>query len=171
MTTKEAENKNITGLELASDRKETEYDLTKALLEAAEYQEDEENICEFKVTKGKKLLFVVHFHPLSDSDLKMARKKATKYMPNPAGKKLPQIEKDFDSSQFKSWLIYLATTDEDQVKVWGNNAVMDKYDLMLPVESIDRLVPAGVKSRMVDEITAISGFDDEDTNVDEETFR
>lgn len=171
MTTKEAENKDITGLALASDRKEAEYDLTKALLEASEYQEDEANICEFKVTKGKKVLFVVHFHPLSDGDLKVARKKATKYMPNPAGKKLPQIEKEFDSGKFKSWLIYLATSPEEQEKVWGNNTIMDKYDLMLPVESIDVLVPAGVKSRMVDEITAISGFDDEAENVDEETFR
>ena len=84
-----AEKKSVTGLDTAENRKEAEYDLLTALLEASEYKTDEENIVEVDVVKGDKKLFTVHLHPLSDRDVKSARKKATIYMPNPNGKKLP----------------------------------------------------------------------------------
>ena len=170
MTTEQVK-ENITGLDNAKNRKDAEYDLTKALLEASEYKEAEDNISIVDVKRAGKLLFTVRLHPLSDSDLKLARKKATSYMPNPQGKKLPQIEKDFDNAKFKSWLIYLATIEEDQEKIWGNRAIMQKFGLMQPAESIDHLLTAGEKSKMTDEIVTISGFDDEEEAVTEEDFR
>lgn len=170
MTTEQAK-ENITGLDNARNRKDAEYDLTKALLEASEYKEAEDNISIVDVKRAGKLLFTVHLHPLSDTDLKLARKKATAFAPNPQGKKFPPIEKEFDNAKFKSWLIYLATTEEDQEKIWGNGAIMKKFGLMQPVESIDHLLTAGEKSKMTDEIVTISGFDDEEEAVTEEDFR
>lgn len=167
------EKKSVTGLDLAADRKEAEYDLVKSLLEAADYKTDEQNITEVEIKRAGKYLFTVHIHPISDPDIRAARKKATKYMPNPNGKKLPPIERDFDNASFGSWVIYMATTEEDQQKIWGNPSVMQKFGLAQPYESIDVLLRLGEKRKLMELVTDISGLDDEDDEefIDEETFQ
>lgn len=174
MANKEAEEKkNVTGLDQATDRKEAEYDLVKALLESAEYKTAEDSITEVDIKRSGKYLFTVHLHPISDTDARLARKKSTTYMKNPNGKKLPPIEKDFDASKFNAWLIYLATTEDDQLKIWGNQAILQKYSLAEAVESIDVLLTLGEKHKLADIVTDISGLDadeDEEENMDEEEY-
>ena len=172
MAANNEEKKSITGLDLATDRKEAEYDLVKSLLEAAEYKTDEQNITEVEIKRAGKYLFTVHIHPISDPDIRAARKKATQYMPNPNGKKLPPIERDFDNARFGSWVIYMATTEEDQEKIWGNPAVMRKFGLAQPYESIDVLLKVGEKRKLMELVTEISGLDDEDDEefIDEEEY-
>ena len=167
MADKATEKENVTGLDTATNRKETEYDLVKSLLEASDYKTAEDNITEAEIKRNGKYLFSVRIHPVSDRDARFARKKATIYMPNPNGKKLPPIEKEFDNSKFRSWLIYLATTEEDQQKIWGNSAIMQKFNLAEPWEGIDALITFGEKSRIFDLVTEISGLDD-DGGTDEE---
>lgn len=172
MGSKEEEKTSVTGLDVAENRKEAEYDLVKSLLEAAEFKVAEDNVTQVDMKRNGKFLFSVNLHPISEPDARLARKKATLYMPNPNGKKLPPIEKDFDSSKFNSWLIYLATTEEDQKKIWGNPAVMQKYSLALPVETIDVLLTLGEKRKLADLVTDISGMndDEEDENMDQEEY-
>lgn len=175
MSEKATEKTNVTGLDTASNRKEAEYDLVKSLLAAADYKTSEEAITEVEIKRSGKYYFTVHLHPVSDKDTRFARKKATIYMPNPNGKKLPPIEKDFDTAKFRSWLIYLATTEEDQEKIWGNTALMQKHDLAENWESVDVLLAVGEKTKMFDVITDISGLDedgnyDEDENMDDEEY-
>lgn len=162
MANKETEKVNVTGLDTAANRKEAEYDLVSALLEAAEYKTDENNVTEVEIKRAGKYLFTVHIHPISDPDARFARKKATIYMPNPNGKKLPPIEKEFNNSKFGSWLIYIATTAEDQAKIWGNPQIMAKYGLMEPWETVDILLNLGEKRDLLDQVTSISGMDDDD---------
>jgi len=166
------EKKDVTGLDMASDRQEAEYDLVKALLESAEYKTSDEAITEAEIKRSGKYMFSVHLHPISDTDARTARKKATTYMPNPNGRKLPPIEKEFDPAKFNAWLIYLATTEDDQQKIWGNPAVTQKYGLAQPVESIDVLLTMGEKRKLADLVTEISGLDDEEEeeNMDEEEY-
>lgn len=163
---KETEKVNATGLDQATNRKEAEYDLLTSLLEAAEFKTAEESITEAEIKRGGKYYFTVRLHPISEPDARLARKKATIYMPNPNNKKLPPIEKDFDTAKFNAWLIYLATTEEDQQKIWGNPAVMQKFGLALPVETIDVLLTLGEKRKLADLVTEISGLDDEEENED-----
>lgn len=175
MATKKTENEkdSVTGLDTATNRKEAEYDLVTALLEASSYKTSDDNITEAEIKRNGKYLFSVHIHPLSDTDARFARKKATIYMPNPANKKLPPIEKDFDEAKFKSWIIYLATTEEDQQKIWGNTAIMQKFGLAQPVESIDVLLKYGEKEMLSNLVTDISGMEDEKSDeevVDEEEY-
>lgn len=172
MASKETEEKkDVTGLTTATDRKEAEYDLVKALLESAEYKTSEEVITEVEIKRNGKYLFTVHVHPISEPDVRTSRKKSTTYMPNPNGKKLPPIEKDFDTARFNAWLIYLATTEEDQQKIWNNTAIMQKYNLAQPVESIDVLLTLGEKRKLADIVTDISGLDeDEEETVSEEEY-
>ncbi len=158
------------GLDTATDRKEAEYDIVKSLLEAASFHENEDSIEEVKIKRNGKYLFTVHLHPLSDDEVRQARKKATIYAKNPKGPKYPRIEKDFDDNLFHSWLIYLATTTEDREKIWGNPAVKNKYGLMQNVDTIDALLRWGDKVQMIEIVSRISGLDgdeDEDDSPEE----
>lgn len=169
MATNETEKKDITGLDTATNRKEAEYDLVTALLEAAEFKTADDQITEVEIKRAGKYLFTVHIHPVSEPDVRIARKKATVYMPNPNNKKLPPIEKDFDTAKFNSWLIYLATTEEDQNKIWGNPAVMNAKGLLQPWESVDVLLAMGEKRKIADLVMEISGMsDDDDSDVNDE---
>ncbi len=162
MTETKNEKTKVTNLDQVEDRKEAEYDLVASLLEAAEFKTSEDNITEAVIRRNGKYLFTVHMHPISETDARFARKKATTYMPNPNNKKLPPIVKEENETLFKSWLIYLATTEEDQQKIWGNAAIMQKYGLAQPVESIDILLRFGEKDKLSELVGKISGMLDED---------
>ena len=149
-----------------TNRKEAEYDLVKSLLEAAEFKTADENITEVEIKRGGKFYFAVRVHPISDEDIRFARKKATVFMPNPENKKLPPVEKDFISTKFKSWVVYLATTEEDQEKIW----VLKKFELQERWESVGTLLTAGEKTKLFNLVLKISGLDDEEYG-DEETFQ
>ncbi len=164
------EEKKVTGLENASDRKGTEYDLVKSLLSAMDYQTEAENITEVEIKRNGVYYFTVHLHPISDEQVRVARKKATVYMPNPNGKRLPPIEREVNNAKLKSMIIYLATTEEDQQKIWGNQAVKDKAGLMESYESIDVLLKAGEKGKLFDLVLEISGLEDGEDNMDEEEY-
>ena len=173
MATEKKENQNVTGLDTAVDRKEAEYDLVKALLAAADYKNSDDEITEVDIRRRGVFLFTVHIHPISDSDVKQAQKKAGVYKPNPTNKKLGQIRVDQDNAKLASWLIYLATTDEDQEKIWGNKQIMSKFGLMENWESIDVLLKKGEKDGLLEQVFEISGMNDEDEEeqMDEETFQ
>ena len=160
MAEKNVEKTNVTGLDSAKNRKDAEYDLVKSLLAAADYKTSDESLTEIEVKRNGVYYFTVHVHPISDPDTRLARKKATIYMPNPQGKKYPPIEKDFDTSKFRSWIIYLATTEEDQAKIWGNDAIKQAHGLMEPWEGVDALLTFGEKTAIFEQITDISGMDE-----------
>lgn len=161
---------NVTGLDQAEHRTEAEYDLVTSLLEAAEFKTSDDSITEAEIKRNGKFLFSVHLHPISEPDARFARKKATIYMPNPNNKKLPPIEKEHNTALFTSWLIYLATTEEDQQKIWGNPAIMQKYGLAQPVESIDTILTYGEKQKLADLVGEISGMVDDDDTMSEEDY-
>lgn len=166
------EKENVTGLDLvpANDRQDAEYDLVKSLLEASSFRTADDCITEVTIARNGKFLFKVRIRPLSDSDVKHARKQAGIYKTNPTNKKLGQVKVDTDDAKFGSWLIYLATVEEDQDKIWGNATIMGKFGLMQPWESIDVLLKTGEKGKLLDEVFKISGLDDDEESFDEETY-
>lgn len=174
MANKDTETKSTLGLDAAVDRKEAEYDLTKALLEAASFRTDEDCCADVDIKRNGKFLFTVRIHPLSDQDMKLARKQAGIYKDNPTNKKLGKVKVDTDSAKLGSWMIYLATDEKDQEQVWGNKTIMQQFDLMQPWETIDVVLTTGEKSKLLDEVLKISDLaddeDEEDVN-DEETFQ
>lgn len=168
------EKQNVTGLDAAANRKEAEYDLVTALLEAASFKTDEDNITEVTIARNGKFLFVVRIHPVSDADVRQAQKQAGIYRDNPTNKKLGKIRVDSDAAKLASWLIYLATVEEDQEKIWGNKQVMGKFGLMQPWETVDYLLKKGEKDDLLDEVFKISGMNDEEEDeeqMDDETFQ
>lgn len=174
MATEKKENQNVTGLDTAVDRAEAEYDLVAALLEAADYKNNDDEILAVTIARNGKFLFKVHIHPISDADVKKAQKEAGEYKPNPANKKLGRVKVDQDNAKLASWLIYLATTEEDQEKIWGNKQVMSKFGLMQNWESIDILLKKGEKDDLLEHVFNISGMNDDDEDeqqMDQETFQ
>ena len=169
----EIKNENVTGLDNAIDRKSAEYDLVKALFEAADYKKADDTIVEIDITRNGKFLFTLHLHPIGDDDVAKANKEAAIMVKNPNGKHLPKIQSGTDKSKYKSWLIYLATTEEDQKQIWGNRELMARFNLMQPWESIDLMMTLGDKTKLLDKITEISGLDDDDDEdeMDAETFQ
>ena len=94
--------------------------------------------------------------------------------PNPTNKKLGKIKVDQDNAKLASWLIYLATTEADQEKIWGNKQLMSRYGLMENWESIDTLLKKGEKDDLLEQVFTISDMNDEDDDeekMDEETFQ
>lgn len=171
--------KNVTGLDQATDRKAAEYNLAEALLKAAQFKTDDDNITEIKIERNGEFLFALHVHPISDEDIALANKRAAIMRDNPQGKKYGKIQIGFDKALYKSWLIYLATTEEDQKLIWGNPA-LKPLGVMQPVDAIDKLLTAGDKLKLLNEVSEISGLDDDDDDddegegkeqMDEETFQ
>lgn len=175
MANEKKETQNVTGLDTAVNRKEAEYDLVTALLEAASYKTDEDSITEVTIARNGKFLFKVRIHPLSDSDVKQAQKMAGVYKPNPTNKKLGKVKVDQENDKLASWLIYLATVPEDQEKIWGNSKIMTTFNLMQPWESVDTLLKKGEKDKLLEQVFDISDMNDEEDEeegkMDEETFQ
>lgn len=132
-----------------------EHDLLAGLLSAAEYKEE---LTPVKIQRGGKHMFTFRVHAISESDMAIARKKATTFMKNPGGANLPQIEKETDPSLYRSWKIFLATTEEDKQNIWGNKELKKAKNILNSVETIDLLLTAGEKDAVCDLIEEISGF-------------
>ena len=168
-TKKNLEEENIVvGVDTEKNPAQAEEDFVAGLLEAAGYKDEEDSQKELEIVRNGKKLFSFSVRPVSTDEFYAARKKGAKYVKNPACKKIPmvEIEKDFDTSMFHAWLIYTATVDADKEKVWGNPAIKNKYNLMLPVESIPVLLKMGEMNKVVDLIMEISGIgsdEDEDS--------
>lgn len=165
----EKETKDFTGLSQvpAGERKYAEEELLTSLLAAAGFKDSQEAVTAAEIKRGGRLYFTVHLRPLSDDDIKTARKRSTKYGKNPLGGKYPLIEKERDQRRFNSWLIYLSTTPEDQKKIWGNPELLSRLDLVEPVDAVDALLLAGEKDRLIDLVTNISGFSEDEDGEDE----
>ncbi len=161
---------NITGLENSTDFKNDEYNLVSALLAASDFKNSQEEQKEIKIERDGKFYFKFTIRPLSEDEVQAARKKATVYMKNPAGTKYPPIPKETSSTRYNSYLIYTATVDEDRKKIWGNEQIKNKFGIIDDAETVDVLLKTGEKSRIIDVITDISGFDGKFDELSEDEF-
>lgn len=134
---------------------EQEYDLLEGLLAAADYVNELKPI---RIERNGKHMFTFHVHAVSEKDKMDAHRKATTYAKNPAGAHLPQIEKDTPPELFKSWLIFIATSDEDKQNIWNNKDLKKQLNVLRGVETIDLLLKAGEKDAVMDVIAELSGF-------------
>lgn len=134
---------------------EEEYNLLEGLLSAAGYVEE---LTPVRIERNGKHMFTFHVHAVSEKDKMEAHRKATTYMKNPAGAHLPQVEKETPSELFRSWLIYIATSEEDKQNVWGNKELKKQLNVLRGVDTIDLLLKAGEKDAVLDLIAELSGF-------------
>ena len=133
-----------------------EDEMIRGLLEAADYRE--ENQKKIQIKRNGKILFEFRIHPISEEETQAMRKSCTKYMPNPQGRHLPKIEVETNWVRMRSMKIFEATVAEDQEKLWKNKAVMQKLNVLDPIEVVELCLMAGEKDAVIDQIDAISGY-------------
>lgn len=167
------EEMNVTGLpEVIMD----ESDLIKGLLEASGYAECEDIMKKIEIKRAEKLLFHFTVHPLSEKEMMKLRKDSTDRYKNPGGKHLPKIEGDVRMDEFRSRKIYAATIDKDKAILWDNPQVKAALNKKLeatgktiiePWEIIDHVLMAGEKFKVSEIIDTISGYDDEELELED----
>lgn len=166
----------LTGLPEEEKVLMNETDLINGLLEASGYAECEDIMKNIKIERAGKLLFQFKVHPLSEKEMMELRKQSTDRYKNPAGKHLPKIEGDLRVDEFRSRKIYAATTEKDRLLLWDNPKV--KLSLNNRLESkgkqvieaweiIDYVLMAGEKFRVSNVIDTISGYDDEELELED----
>lgn len=170
MSTKEkVENAREAVLMDAVTSKEEEFDYISGFFRAAELIT--ENIQPITIQRDGVKLFEFSVHALTGNDARAAKKKASTRIPNPINKKLPPIVKEVNEVAYQSYLIYLATTNEDRKKYWDNPTFRDKFGVMEAYELVDKVLLPGEKAQVLDEIDTLSGygFSDIDYEEDEES--
>ena len=156
--------KDLTGLSAvpAEVRAGVEKDLLTTLLQIAEENTSSKDALPIEIKRQGTVRFTFRVHPVSDDDVRAARKAATTYMPNPSNKKLPKIEKERDEVLYRSVLIYNATVPEDREKIWNSQAVRERFNLVQGHESIDKILNVGEKMKVFEKILEFSGLGDEE---------
>lgn len=141
--------------------------LLSGLLAAAEYADDKSAQKKIEIKRHGKKLFEFTIRPLSEEESNQCLRSSTKKLPNPMGKRYPKIDGDVDYVALRSRKIYAATIEEDQKKLWDNPKVKSKLNLITSLDVIDKVLLAGEKARIVEQIDELSGFN---PDVDDEEF-
>jgi hypothetical protein len=136
-----------------------EKDILSGLLDLGKAKDDADNYRKIQIKRGGVLKLEFRLRPISEDENQRCWKQATKYAGTKPGQPKKPIETD--NAKYRSYIIYTATVDEDRLKVWENRAAMDAFGLLQGVDMIDKVLLAGEKSRILDVIDEISGFDDD----------
>nr|DAI35732.1 MAG TPA: tail assembly chaperone protein [Caudoviricetes sp.] len=132
-------------------------DILHALLAAANYQQSEDETYTMRVVRKKVVLFTFRVCPLSEEQYDRCREKNTKYVRNKRiGVKVPEST---NSVRYRSQLIYEATIPEDRAKIWDNKQMWEKLNAASGIDAIDKILMSGEKDKILEQIDAISGFD------------
>lgn len=125
------------------------------------------------LTRNGKAYFKLTIRPLPDALAKKLRKQCTKYSKSKSyGVKVPE---ETDTTKYHSLLVYEATVNKDET--WDNKelwrALESRYPIVQGWETVDQVLLAGEKDRIVDEINALSGYSDEEDDEEnlEETVK
>ncbi len=114
------------------------------------------------IERAGRKFFKLTIRPVSDKKSKELRKKCTVYSKNKTyGVRLPE---DTDMTKYRSMLIYEATVNKDET--WDNKllwkALESRYPIVTGWQTVDCVLLAGEKDRLMDAINALSGYQDED---------
>lgn len=147
--TKETEKKDLL---------KNEESILSGMMEAASYKNDGSLDKHIDVRRNGKILFGFNIRPISEETLYTCRKKATKQVPNPAGRQFPPIDGDTDTAKLRAYKIYYATVPEDRKKTWENTEMKKFVNTANAVDVIDSCLLAGEKDTICDIIDELSGF-------------
>lgn len=142
--------------ETVEQLKTFEGDILDAILGSASYASEE--IHNMRVIRNKKIMFQFRIRPLSEEEYTAARKKNTKYVRNKnVGVK---VAEETNMVRYRSQLLYMATVPEDRAKVWDNKEAWEKLNVASGVDLIDKVLMAGEKDAILEQLDRISGYQD-----------
>jgi len=137
----------------------SEDELLRGLIEAGTEKDDESTYRKIQIKRKGEVKFEFRIRPLSEAESIACHDNATRFAPRKRGQPKREIETNF--SEFRSWLIYTATVDEDRKKLWDNKTAQDRLDVLQSVDMIDAVLLPGEKERVIDVINEISGYSDD----------
>lgn len=163
----EAYDENPAGVETSSqeDILMNEKDILKGLIAAGTEKDSEENYEKIVIQRNGKKYFEFRIRPVSEKEAEACHEHATRYAKRKPGQPKRAIETN--GSLMRSWLIYTATVDEDRQKVWDNRQAQEALNVMTGYEMIDAVLLSGEKDRIIDRINDISGYAEEDEDLEE----
>ena len=135
----------------------SERDILEGLLELGKSKDESANCRNIQIKRGGALKLEFRVRPLSEDETQQCLRAATKYAPPKRGQ--PKTAVETDNAQFRSRLIYAATVDADRAKIWDNQKAKDAFNVIQGHDMIDMVLLAGEKSRVLDIIDEISGYD------------
>lgn len=133
-----------------------ESEILRGLIEAGREKENESSYEKIQIRRGGALKFEFRIRPLSEDETQACLNKATKFAPRK--KNQPRQKIETNASEFRSWLIYTATVDEDRKKTWDNKQAQEALGALCGVDMIDAVLLAGEKDAVLERIDEISGY-------------
>jgi len=138
-----------------------EKNILAGLLELGKDKDKAENYHKIQIKRNGVTKLEFRIRPISEDELQACLRKANKYANTKRGQ--PKKVLETNSTKFRSLTVYTATIDEDREKIWDNKEAMDAFDIFEGWEMVDKVLLAGEKSRILDKIDEISGFDEDET--------
>ena len=133
-----------------------EDDIIGGLIAAASYKEDETEIVPVEIVRNNAVVLKFSIHPLSEDDYLQARREHTVYKRN---KQLgTKVADHVDTARYRAQLIFNATIEADQDKIWKNAKAWNKLAVVSAVDLIEVVLKGGEKDAIIDKIDEISGY-------------
>lgn len=133
-----------------------EDDILGALMAAADFANDEDEIIRMEITRKGRVAFSFRIHPLTEEQYNECRKRNTKYVRNRSmGVKMAE---EVNTARYRSCLIYEATVPEDRKKIWDNKTAWNRLAVLNGPDLISRVLKAGEKDMVCDKLDEISGY-------------
>lgn len=133
-----------------------EDDILGALMAAANFRENEDEIVPIEIERGGVKCLSFHIHPLDEEEYNECRERNTKYVRNKnVGVKIPEKT---NSSRYRSCLIYEATIPEDRKKIWDNKEAWKRLNVLNGPDLISKVLKAGEKDAICEKLDEISGY-------------
>lgn len=145
---------------------ENEDAILAGLLEALDFEVNEELQEIIEIVRNDKVLYSFRIHPVSEKTYDYVIDKNTKYQRSrTTGVKVAVSQ---DEARMKAQIIFEATIPEDQEKIWKNKKAWKKANCVDPISFIEKATLVGERAKIVDLIDKISGFNNEKINRDKE---
>lgn len=133
--------------------------ILQGLIDAGREKDDASTYETIEIRRAGKLYFRFRIRPITEEESLQCHDQATKYAPRKRGQ--PKREIETNNAKFRSWLIYVATVEEDRKKTWDNKKAQDALGVLQGADLIDAVLLPGEKDRVIDRINVISGYDDD----------
>ena len=137
-----------------------EDDILGALMKAADFREDPDEIVTIDVARKGQLLFSFHIHPLSEDEIVKCRKDNTSRKRNKATGVM--VADSVNTPRFRSQVIYEATCEDDRARIWDNKKAWEKMGVVSGIDLIDAVLKGGEKQAIYGKVEEISGYSEDD---------
>lgn len=138
---------------------ENEEEVLAGLFAALDYVDNDDNELEIVVERKGVKYFKFKIKPLTEKDYQDLRKKHTKYVRNKnTGIK---VASEVDSVRYRSELLYRATIPADRKRIWEDKTAMNRANVITPIDMVDKLLLAGEKDAILDQLDRLSGYEDD----------